>query len=176
MIIKMSHTNSKDYNKPNEGLIVYGRIVPKYENDIWTYTEELFSDHYNKQYDNEDIDISYIDDKNKAVYFYYDDVNCIGQIRLRSYWNGYAFIEDIAVAKKWRKKGVGTALLHKAIEWARQHNFIGLMLETQDVNVSACRFYAKNNFVIGAVDNMLYSKFPTANEKAIFWYFKFCGY
>lgn len=47
------------------------------------------------------------------------------------------------------------------------------MLETQDVNVSACRFYAKNSFIIGAVDNMLYSNFPTANEKAIFWYYKF---
>jgi hypothetical protein len=61
----------------------------------------------------------------------------------------------------------------KRKSWAKQNKFIGLMLETQDVNVSACRFYAKNSFIIGAVDNMLYSNFPTANEKAIFWYYKF---
>lgn len=42
------------------------------------------------------------------------------------------------------------------------------MLETQDINVSACHFYAKNNFVIGAVDTMLYSNFSTSNENAIF--------
>ncbi|MCM3248802.1 hypothetical protein D0A23_10435 [Bacillus amyloliquefaciens] len=39
--------------------------------------------------------------------------------------------------------------------------------------VSACHFYAKNNFVIGAVDAMLYSNFSTANEIAVFWYCTF---
>lgn len=58
------------------------------------------------------------------------------------------------------------------MEWAKANNLGGLMLETQDINVSACYFYAKNKFVIGAVDTMLYSKFPTANEVAIFWYNK----
>lgn len=47
------------------------------------------------------------------------------------------------------------------------------MLETQDINVSACHFYAKNRFVIGSVDTMLYSNLSTANEMAIFWYYKF---
>ncbi|MCY9136790.1 streptothricin N-acetyltransferase SatA, partial [Bacillus atrophaeus] len=69
--------------------------------------------------------------------------------------------------------GVGTALLNKASEWAKENHFSGLMLETQDINVSACHFYAKNNFVIGAVDTMLYSNFSTSNEYAIFWYYKF---
>lgn len=94
-------------------------------------------------------------------------------IKIRSNWNGYALIEDIAVAKDYRKKGVGTALLHKAIEWAKENKFCGLMLETQDINVSACHFYAKHQFIIGAVDTMLYSNLPTANEIAIFWYYKF---
>lgn len=173
MIIKMTHENIEDFNKSNEDLIVFGRIIPKYEDDIWTYTEELFSEQYTKEYDNEDIDVSYIDNENKAVYFYYVDNNCVGQIRLCTHWNGYALLEDIAVAKNWRSKGIGKILLKKAIDWAKENKLIGLMLETQDVNISACRFYAKNNFVIGAVDNMLYSKFPTANEKAVFWYNKF---
>lgn len=173
MIIKMTHSNMNEFNKSNEGFIVSERIIPKYENDYWTYTEEIFSEQYYKQYENDEIDISYINEKGKAVFFYYDNNNSIGQIRLRSNWNGFALIEDIGIAKDWRQKGIGTALLEKAVEWAKQNNFAGLMLETQDVNVSACRFYAKNKFVIGAVDNMLYSTFPTANEKAIFWYYKF---
>jgi streptothricin acetyltransferase len=173
MITKMTHTNIKDFNNSNESFLIFGRIIPKYENDKWSYTEEIFTEKYYKQYENEDIDTSYIDNRYKAVYLYYDNSKCIGQIRLRSHWNGYAYIEDIAVAKNWRQKGIGTELLKKAGEWARENNFIGLMLETQDVNLSACRFYARNNFVIGSVDNMLYSKFPAANEKAIFWYQKF---
>lgn len=173
MIIKMTHENIEDFNKANEELTVFGRIIPKYEDDIWTYTEELFSEQYTKGYDNEDIDVSYIDNDKKAVYFYYVDNNCVGQIQLSTHWNGYALLEDIAVAKNWRNKGIGKILLGKAIEWAKENKLIGLMLETQDVNISACRFYSKNNFIIGGVDNMLYSKFPTANEKAVFWYNKF---
>lgn len=173
MIIKMAYSNMNDYNKSNESFFVIGRVIPKYEDGIWSYTEEIFSEQYIKQYDNEDIDTSYIEDNNKTVYFYYHGGNCIGQIRLQTHWNGYAFIEDIAVAKRMRKSGIGTALLHKATKWAKKNNLIGLVLETQDVNLLACRFYAKNNYIIGAVDNMLYANFPTADEKAVFWYNKF---
>ncbi|MFJ8531539.1 GNAT family N-acetyltransferase [Bacillus sp. NPDC094106] len=168
MIIRMKHSNMNDFNMSNDGFIVTGRIIPKYDNDNWTYTEEKYSEPYFKQYENDEIDISYIEENGKAVFFYYDDNNCIGQVRLRSNWNGYALIEDIGVAKDWRQNGVGTALLEKAVEWAKQNNFVGLMLETQDVNISACRFYARRNFVIGSIDTMLYSNFPTANEIAIF--------
>ncbi|MFE1628904.1 GNAT family N-acetyltransferase [Brevibacillus reuszeri] len=173
MIVKMTQLNKGDFKKANEGFFVSGRIIPKYENEIWTYTEEIFTEPYYKEYEDEEIDISYIDEPDKAVFLYYDDKNCVGQIKLCINWNGYALIEDIAVAKDWRQKGIGTILLQKAIEWAIQNNLAGVMLETQDVNISACRFYAKNNFVIGGVDNMLYSTFQTAHEKAVFWYYKF---
>ncbi|MFC6333130.1 GNAT family N-acetyltransferase [Paenibacillus septentrionalis] len=173
MIIRMTHENINDYNKSNESLVVFGRLIPRYDNGNWSYTEEIFSEQYIKKYDNDDIDVSYIEDKNKAVFFYYEGNNCIGQIRLRTNWNGFALVEDIAVASTSRKRGVGTELLLKAKEWAKQNNQIGLMLETQDVNLSACRFYSKNNFVIGAVDTLLYTNFPNANEKAIIWYYKF---
>ncbi|MFD1677086.1 GNAT family N-acetyltransferase [Alicyclobacillus fodiniaquatilis] len=173
MIKKMTSANMNDYNKSNDGFVVSGRIIPKYEDNTWTYTEEIFSEPYLKQYEYEEIDVSYTNEKGKAVFLYYGDNECIGQIRLRSNWNGYALIEEIGVRSDWRKQGIGTELLKKAIEWAKQKNFAGIMLETQDVNVSACHFYAKNNFVIGAVDNMLYSNFSTANEIAIFWYQKF---
>lgn len=173
MIIKMTQFNRKDFNKSNECFVVSKRIIPTFENNVWKYTEEKFSEPYFKKYEEDKIDSSYIEEKGKAVFFYYVENNCIGQIKIRSNWNGYALIEDLAVAKDYRKNGVGTALLNKAIEWAKENNFGGLMLETQDTNVSACDFYAKNSFVIGAIDTMLYSNLPTANEIAIFWYYKF---
>lgn len=173
MIKKMTRFNLHDYNKPYDSFTVIGRIIPKYEDGSWSYAEELFEEHYYKQYELENIDHSYIDEKSKAVYLFYEDNHCVGQIKLRTHWNGFGFVEDISVAKGSRSKGIGTALMDTAIEWAKQNDLIGLMLETQDVNLLACRFYARNNFVIGAVDSMLYSKFPTAHEKAIFWYNRF---
>lgn len=44
------------------------------------------------------------------------------------------------------------------------------MLETQDINLGACRLYIKNGFVLGSVDTMLYQNFKTREEKALFWY------
>ncbi|NUU62085.1 GNAT family N-acetyltransferase [Paenibacillus agri] len=173
MIIKMTYSNVCDYNNSNESFIVSGRVIPKYEDGKWSYTKEIFSQTYLKQYENEEIDTSYIEDTEKAVFLYYDDNLCVGRIRLRANWNGYAFVDDIGVSKEWRQQGIGSKLLEKSKEWAKQNNLMGLMLETQDVNVSACDFYAKNNFVIGGLDSMLYSNFSTANEKAIFWYYKF---
>jgi len=171
LIRKMTHANIGDYNQANEEFMVIGRIVPRYENDCWSYTEELYSEPYSKQYEDEDIHTSYIDNERKVVFFYYVDNRCVGQIRMSSSWNGYAFIEDLGICRDYRRQGIGKRLLEHAIAWAEQHRLIGLALETQDVNVLACRFYARNGFVIGGVDTMLYSKFSTAHEKAIFWYY-----
>jgi streptothricin acetyltransferase len=173
MITKMTLFNMKDYKNSNECFVVSGRIIPTFKNNVWKYTEEIFSEPYFKKYEDDEIEISYIEEEGKVVFLYYLKNNCIGRIKIRSNWNGYALIEDIAVAKDYRKNGVGTALLNKAIEWAKEKHYSGLMLETQDINVSACHFYAKNHFLIGAVDTMLYSNFSTANEIAIFWYLKF---
>ena len=106
----------------------------------------------------------------------YSDTECVGQIVLRKDWNKYAFVEDICVSKSNRGQGVGTALLQKAIEWAKEKKLHGLALETQDNNLLACRFYSKCGFVvIGAVNTMLYKNFqkPWSDATAIFWYLKF---
>ena len=84
----------------------------------------------------------------------------------------YAFIEDICVAKSERGQGIGTGLIHKAIEWAEKSKLKGLALETQDNNLLACRFYAKCGFVIGAVNTMFYRNFNN-DAFAVFWYLLF---
>ncbi|MFP3393690.1 GNAT family N-acetyltransferase, partial [Brevibacillus sp. SIMBA_076] len=91
--------NKDDFKKVNEGFFVSGRIIAKYENEIWTYTEEIFTEPSYKEYEDEEIDISYIEEPDKAVFIYYDDKNCVGQLKLCFTWNGHALIEDIAVAK-----------------------------------------------------------------------------
>ncbi|HAQ4897164.1 TPA: GNAT family N-acetyltransferase, partial [Streptococcus pyogenes] len=57
--------------------------------------------------------------------------------------------------------------------WAKHKNLHGLMLETQDNNLIACKFYHNCGFKIGSVDTMLYANFENNFEKAVFWYLRF---
>ena len=174
MIEEITHQNMKDINKSNQFFDIIGKIVPVFIDGKWSFSEVLYENPYEKIYpaDEEQWE-DYIGNPDKTIYFYYKDNDCAGQIRLRKNWNQYAYIEDIAVSKSYRKSGVGTKLVEKAVEWTKSKNLCGLMLETQDVNLLACRFYSKLGFQIGGVDTMLYANFDTADEKAIFWYMRF---
>jgi len=50
---------------------------------------------------------------------------------------------------------------------------LGLLAETQDTNLAACRFYHRYGFVLGGADTMLYANCSDSNEKALFWYLRF---
>lgn len=63
-----------------------------------------------------------------------------------------------------------TKVIDAAVQWAKDGGMFGLMLETQDTNLTACRFYQRCGFILGGVDTMLYQNFPNSDEKALFWY------
>lgn len=142
--------------------------------DIDGKLEELKS--YQDEEDEEDEEadcLEYIDNTDKIIYLYYQDDKCVGKVKLRKNWNRYAYIEDIAVCKDFRGQGIGSALINISIEWAKHKNLHGLMLETQDNNLIACKFYHNCGFKIGSVDTMLYANFENNFEKAVFWYLRF---
>lgn len=172
-IIEISAHSLSDINKANQPFDIIGKIKPMYADGNWTYTEEIYAHPLVKAYPNDDFDYaSYIDNSDKIIFMAYSDEECVGQIVLKRDWNKYAFIEDICVSRSSRGQGVGTALIQKAVEWAKKSDLNGLALETQDNNLLACRFYAKCGFIIGAVNTMLYKNFGT-DEIAVFWYLKF---
>lgn len=172
-IVKINQQNLADINKANQPFEIIGKIKPVFINEIWTYTEEIYEQSNMKAYPNDTEDYAtYINNPDKTVFLAYSGDECVGQIVLKRDWNGYAFIEDICVAKSERGQGIGTGLIQKAIKWAENLNLKGLALETQDNNLLACRFYAKCGFVIGAVDTMLYRNFNN-DESAVFWYLLF---
>ena len=174
MIEEITRQNMKDINKPTQPFEIIGKIVPAFVGGIWSFLEYLYENPYEKVYpDDEENWEDYIGNPDQTVFFYYADGECVGQIRLRKNWNGYAYVEDLAVAKKYRGNGVGTKLIQKAVEWAKWKDLPGITLETQDANLLACRFYSKAGFQIGGVDTMLYDNLNEANENAVFWYMKF---
>jgi len=100
MIIEMKADHLKDINKPNEPFMVVGRIILKYENDTWTFTELFYEEQYLKSYPNDDKNYAdYIDNDDKVVFLYYQNNECVGKIILRRNWNKYAFVEYIEVCK-----------------------------------------------------------------------------
>lgn len=172
-IVKIDQQNLVHINKANQPFEIIGKIKPEFADGIWTYTEELYEKSDMKVYPDDTWDYAaYINNPDKTIFLAYSDAECVGQIVLRRDWNSYAFIEDICVARSARGQGIGTGLMHKAIEWAKNSDLKGLALETQDNNLLACRFYAKCGFVIGGVNTMLYRNFDN-DEIAVFWYLPF---
>lgn len=175
-IVEISKDKINDIKGLNEPFEIIGKIKPLFVNDEWSYTEELFDDSRWQSYPDEDNDYSeYVDSPYKTAFLAYVDDIFAGIIIVRKDWNKYAFIEDISVVKKYRGKGVGTALMQKTIEWAKTEEMDGLALETQDNNLLACRFYSKCGFKLGAVNTMLYKNLekPFCDATAVYWYMKF---
>lgn len=97
-----------------------------------------------------------------------------GYLLLSCAWNGYASIDDLAVDATHRRQGAAAALMDVAADWARGRQLAGLRLETQSNNVAACRFYARQGFMLGGSDRFLYSALhPDTDEVALYWYLRF---
>jgi GNAT superfamily N-acetyltransferase len=80
---------------------------------------------------------------------------------------GRAVLWDLRVRPEWRSRGVGTALFAQAERWARAQGCDLLEVETQNVNVAACRLYARAGCEVCGVDRDAYEAFP--DEVRIDW-------
>jgi GNAT superfamily N-acetyltransferase len=79
-----------------------------------------------------------------------------------------AVLWDLRVAPEARGGGVGTALFRAAEAWAAARGCRQLKVETQNVNVPACRFYARQGCVLGAIHRFAYAALP--DEVQLLWY------
>lgn len=79
-----------------------------------------------------------------------------------------AVLWDLRVAPPYRGQGVGAALWCAAERWARERGCRELKVETQNINVPACRFYARMGCILRAVNPGVYAEFP--DEVQLLWY------
>src|SRR6266487_5367244 len=103
---------------------------------------------------------TFIDNPQKAIFFADVDGKPVGQIKMVPWLNKFAYIEELTVDTPFRGKGVGRALMTRAIAWAKGQGFPGVTLETQDNNVPACMLYEKCGFVLRGFDLYAYRNFP----------------
>ena len=79
-----------------------------------------------------------------------------------------ALLWDIRVAPAARRRGVGSALFDAAVTWASSRGCLQLKVETQNINVAACRFYAQRGCVVRAVHRAAYPELP--GEVQLLWF------
>jgi ribosomal protein S18 acetylase RimI-like enzyme len=79
-----------------------------------------------------------------------------------------AAIWDIRVAPAWRRRGVGTDLFAATERWARARDCTALKVETQNINVAACRFYEKLGCELRAANRDAYPRLKS--EVQLLWY------
>jgi GNAT superfamily N-acetyltransferase len=72
-----------------------------------------------------------------------------------------AVLWDLRVAPDVRGRGVASALLRAVEEWATASGARALGVETQNVNVPACRFYSGRGFALERIDDGVYVDLPT---------------
>ncbi len=100
--------------------------------------------------------------------------HAVGHIVLRAHWNGFGYIDELAVDRPARRLGVARSLLERARQWSQARELAGVVLETQNNNLAACRLYETFGFVVGSVDHLCYRGIdPQTRETGIFWYLIF---
>lgn len=78
-----------------------------------------------------------------------------------------AVLWDLRVVPEVRGRGVGTQLLRAAERWAVSRGCRHLKIETQTLNVAACRFYAGAGYELLEVSEHAYPNLP--DEVQVLW-------
>lgn len=89
------------------------------------------------------------------------------QISLLQDCSTCALLWDLRVAPDVRGQGIGSALLRAAGHHVRQLGANILRVETQQVNVPACRFYQRRGFRLARATPGAYAELP--NEVQLLW-------
>ena len=77
-------------------------------------------------------------------------------------------IWDLRIHPSARGQGIGRRLVDAAEEWATARGCAELKVETQNINVPACRFYEQQGFVLRSVTADAYPDLP--DELQLLWY------
>ena len=112
--------------------------------------------------------------QDSAVFMAYLDHQPVGHVVVSTNWNGLAHVDELAVIAGARRHGVAKSLLAVVKFWSQKKRLPGVMLETQNNNLGACRLYEQCGYQVGGIDHLRYRGIdPQSAEVAIFWYLFF---
>jgi len=79
-----------------------------------------------------------------------------------------AVLWDIRVHPEYRRKGIGSLLFPRIVSWAIARQCTVLKIETQNINVPACKYYARMGCQLRAIHPDAYPDLP--EEVQFLWY------
>lgn len=173
LLRKMDANESPQTKSFSRKSTVTSRLVLGIENEKLVYIIAAVEPPYEKEVRAEDTDYGF---SHAAPTIFFAEVNgkLAGRIKMMEWWNRFAYVEDLVVNPEFRGMVIGRRLLEHGIQWARENNYPGVMLETQDDNVPACTLYQSCGFVLSGFDRHVYKAInPNARETALFWYLLF---
>lgn len=91
-------------------------------------------------------------------------------------WNDTAFLWNLMIDLDYRGQGLGRRLWHRGLEFARQSDVRAIMIETQNTNIVACKFYARMGCELVGINEAYYVNDGTTSEIALFWAYHLRGY
>lgn len=82
--------------------------------------------------------------------------------------NDLACLWDLRVHPDYRQQGIGHQLFTHALAWSRERGCRQFKIETQNINVPACRFYARQDCRLEAINMHAYGE--ALDEIQLLWY------
>ncbi len=95
--------------------------------------------------------------QNGGTLFVAEEEGILGFIDTAAWdWNQAAYINNFAIAPAYRRRGIGTALMRAALDWARAQKLRVAMLDTSTKDHPAICFYQKHGFQLCGYNDQLY--------------------
>ena len=120
------------------------------------------------------------DTKNWRFYMAFDEEKPIGAITIAgttpnldmlSGRDDLCILWDIRVIDEYKHQGVGQKLFDAAVEKAKSDGYKQMMIECQNNNVAACKFYQKQGALLSKIDMYAYyHEEECKNEVQLIWY------
>lgn len=146
----------------------------------WSIVEELVATPWTKNYDQMEhpsLWAEVFDTTNWAALAAYDGSERVGgavvaretpNVHMLEGRRDLALLWDIRVDEGRRGQGIGTLLFRSAEAWATERGCTMLKVETQDINVGACNFYAAMGCELRGIHPGAYPELP--DEVMLLWY------
>ena len=159
-----------DINIPNESFQMFGKIIPFFDGQNWTYEVLRFNPRDVTEMCFPDENYDYDSMKDSIFLGSYDNEKCVGLAILQPGFFKYMYLYDLKVNKEYRKQHIGTMLIQKAKQTAVQNGYCGLYTQGQDNNPGACLFYLNSGFYIGGLDTNVYQHTKQEGKADILFY------